>query len=150
MYVLIYITQIEKLKRWCISRQESGFQGRPNKSVDTCYSFWIGGTLKLLNSLHLVDFVENKKYIMSTQDSLIGGFSKWPNTVGDPLHTYLGKINGNISKWVIIKKINGKFFSGLCGLSLMNEYDLRPIEPALNISWRAHQHLKKLHSMWDS
>ena len=28
-------------------RQQSGFQGRPNKPVDTCYSFWVGATLKV-------------------------------------------------------------------------------------------------------
>ena len=37
--------ELEGLKRWCIRRQQTGFQGRPNKPVDTCYSFWIGATL---------------------------------------------------------------------------------------------------------
>lgn len=40
--------QTESLKRWCMLRQQSGFQGRPNKPVDTCYSFWVGGTLQVL------------------------------------------------------------------------------------------------------
>lgn len=39
--------EIKRLKRWCISRQQTGFQGRPNKPVDTCYSFWVGATLKV-------------------------------------------------------------------------------------------------------
>ena len=39
--------QVKRLKRWCISRQQTGFQGRPNKPVDTCYSFWVGATLKV-------------------------------------------------------------------------------------------------------
>lgn len=39
--------QLERLKRWCMLRQESGFQGRPNKPVDTCYSFWVGATLQV-------------------------------------------------------------------------------------------------------
>lgn len=39
--------QIEKLKRWCLVRQKNGFQGRPNKPVDTCYSFWVGASLKV-------------------------------------------------------------------------------------------------------
>lgn len=42
--------QIDRLRRWCLMRQQSGFQGRPNKPVDTCYSFWVGGTLKVLSS----------------------------------------------------------------------------------------------------
>ena len=39
--------QLEGLKRWCIRRQQSGFQGRPHKPVDTCYSFWIGASLNV-------------------------------------------------------------------------------------------------------
>lgn len=39
--------QLDGLRRWCIMRQESGFHGRPNKPVDTCYSFWVGATLKV-------------------------------------------------------------------------------------------------------
>ena len=28
--------ELEKIKRWCIFRQKSGFHGRPNNPVDTC------------------------------------------------------------------------------------------------------------------
>ncbi|KAI8388720.1 terpenoid cyclases/protein prenyltransferase alpha-alpha toroid [Radiomyces spectabilis] len=38
----------EKLIKWCVSRQSSGFEGRPNKKADTCYCFWIGATLKVI------------------------------------------------------------------------------------------------------
>ena len=37
--------KFEGLKQWCLQRQKSGFQGRPNKDVDTCYSFWVGASL---------------------------------------------------------------------------------------------------------
>lgn len=84
--------QIAKLIRWCINRQVSGFQGRPNKLVDTCYSFWLGGTLHLLNVLDKIDFKSNREYILSTQDNLLGGFAKAPDIHPDPLHTYLGKL----------------------------------------------------------
>ena len=39
--------ELEKIKRWCLFRQKSGFQGRPNKPVDTCYSFWLGASLEV-------------------------------------------------------------------------------------------------------
>lgn len=39
--------QIERLKAWCLNRQTTGFNGRVNKPWDTCYSFWIGSTLKV-------------------------------------------------------------------------------------------------------
>lgn len=29
-------------------RQQNGYHGRPNKPVDTCYSFWVGATLKVV------------------------------------------------------------------------------------------------------
>eukprot|EP00475_Leptophrys_vorax_P027592 TRINITY_DN3933_c0_g1_i5.p1 TRINITY_DN3933_c0_g1~~TRINITY_DN3933_c0_g1_i5.p1 ORF type:complete len:344 (+),score=68.75 TRINITY_DN3933_c0_g1_i5:1164-2195(+) len=38
------------LVKWCVNRQGSGFQGRPYKDPDTCYSYWIGATMKLLGS----------------------------------------------------------------------------------------------------
>ena len=39
--------ELEQIKRWCLFRQKSGFQGRPNKPVDTCYSFWVGASLQV-------------------------------------------------------------------------------------------------------
>ncbi|OAY25814.1 protein farnesyltransferase subunit beta isoform X2 [Manihot esculenta] len=42
---------------WVVFRQgvECGFQGRTNKLVDGCYSFWQGGVFALLKGLHSVD-----------------------------------------------------------------------------------------------
>ncbi|XP_071844987.1 geranylgeranyl transferase type-1 subunit beta-like [Apostichopus japonicus] len=116
----------EGIIRWCVSRQQSGFNGRPNKPVDTCYSFWLGATLKLLGAYDLIDFQWNRKFILSTQDSRIGGFAKWPDYHPDALHAYLG----------------------LCGLSLMGEEGILPIHPALNISQRVADHLENIHTHW--
>jgi len=33
--------------KWCLMRQETGFNGRACKPVDTCYSFWIGGAIEV-------------------------------------------------------------------------------------------------------
>ena len=33
--------------RWLAQRQIGGFQGRPGKLEDVCYSFWIGGALSV-------------------------------------------------------------------------------------------------------
>ncbi|XP_070543035.1 geranylgeranyl transferase type-1 subunit beta-like [Ptychodera flava] len=118
--------QLERIKRWCMLRQQSGFQGRPNKPVDTCYSFWVGATIKLLNAYEMVDFPNNRGYILSTQDETTGGFSKWPDCHPDALHSYFG----------------------ICGLSLMEEPGLQPIHPALNISQRAAEHLQCIHNSW--
>lgn len=117
---------IEKIKRWLIFRQVDGFNGRPNKPVDTCYSFWIGSTLKILNAFQYTNFVENRSYIMSTQDTIVGGFSKWPGSTTDPFHTYFS----------------------LCGLSFINEIGIQTIMPSLNISMRAYKHLIALQNLW--
>lgn len=33
---LLTSKQSEKIKRWLLFRQDGGFQGRPNKPIDTC------------------------------------------------------------------------------------------------------------------
>ncbi|CAG8469204.1 12023_t:CDS:2 [Ambispora leptoticha] len=120
---------------WCLSRQISGFQGRPNKPQDTCYSFWIGGALKLLNAFDLVDFDSNRAFLMTTQ-SKHGGFaklppelnkySKWINYPADPLHTYMG----------------------IAALSLMRDPGFVDLDPALNISKRTIDRLINESVFW--
>lgn len=115
--------ELEKIKRWCLVRQKSGFQGRPNKPVDTCYSFWVGASLELLGAFSCVDFPANREYLISAQATITGGFSKWPGNHPDALHTYFG----------------------LCGMTLMQEPGLNSIHAALNVTQRAANHLSKLH-----
>eukprot|EP00741_Cyanophora_paradoxa_P000472 tig00000405_g460.t1 len=107
------------LLRWLAFRQVfgAGFAGRANKAVDTCYSFWAGASLALLrpeleaplsNGEHL------RGHTLACQHAA-GGFSKWPRTRPDPLHTYYA----------------------LCGLALAGQPGLAPLEPALAITCRA-------------
>ncbi|GAB1599929.1 geranylgeranyl transferase type-1 subunit beta-like [Argonauta hians] len=117
------LAELERLKRWCILRQQVGFHGRPNKPDDTCYSYWIGATLKLLNIFELTNFAQNRLYMMDTQKDTTGGFAKWPNQPPDLLHSYFG----------------------VCGMSLMGEKSTKEMDPALNLSRRASQHLAHLH-----
>jgi len=45
---------LKSFMRWCVARQtsfEGGFNGRSNKLVDGCYSFWIGGCFPLLQAV---------------------------------------------------------------------------------------------------
>lgn len=120
--------QLRSLQRWCLNRQLTGFQGRPNKPIDTCYSFWVGGALKLLGAFQFVDHKENYEFLQSTQDGITGGFCKWPDSDPDPMHAYMG----------------------IASLSLMGMEKLAPLQPALNISRRAGEHLKKVHLSWNS
>ena len=44
----------DRLLRWVCNKQmkvEGGFQGRTNKLVDACYSFWQGGVFPLIHNL---------------------------------------------------------------------------------------------------
>ena len=45
------VLELRKLLYWAVHRQmsvEGGFQGRSNKLVDGCYSFWVGGIFPIL------------------------------------------------------------------------------------------------------
>uniref|UniRef100_A0A6M2E3M5 Putative beta subunit of farnesyltransferase n=1 Tax=Xenopsylla cheopis TaxID=163159 RepID=A0A6M2E3M5_XENCH len=54
---------LESLLRWTVNRQmrlEGGFQGRTNKLVDGCYSFWQGATVPIIQTLILKERNKNK------------------------------------------------------------------------------------------
>ncbi|KAF9114591.1 Geranylgeranyl transferase type-1 subunit beta [Mortierella sp. AM989] len=116
----------EGTRKWCLQRQTTGFQGRVNKPTDTCYSFWIGGSLAILGSMDLVNFEYNRGYLLETQHKTFGGFGKWADTFPDVLHTYMG----------------------IAGFSLMREPGIRPLDPLLNISKRMQERLYTQSVFW--
>lgn len=128
--------RLSNLARWCLARQGrqtdrdtgagAGFQGRPNKPEDTCYAFWVGATLSLLDRLQYSDTKESIQYVLSTQGEITGGLAKWVDTQPDPLHTYLG----------------------LSGLSLAGEVELLSVDPALNFTKRAKEFLSTIQHGW--
>jgi geranylgeranyl transferase type-1 subunit beta len=75
------------LLRWCVNRQVCGMQGRPNKNEDSCYSYWIGGTLRLLDNDQLLDHTALQSFVMNCQTQM-GGFSKLIGAYPDMLHAY--------------------------------------------------------------
>jgi geranylgeranyl transferase type-1 subunit beta len=77
----------QQLLEWCVKRQLGGMQGRPNKVEDTCYSYWIGGTLRLLGYDHLLQREALQQFVASCQ-SPMGGFSKVRDTFPDLLHSF--------------------------------------------------------------
>ena len=135
--------KIRRLQRWCIMKQVSGFQGRPNKDPDTCYSFWVGATLALLNAFHTVNAQENLEFVKSTEDSSVGGFSKYPDsfpgefiqiTISFSWHDII-VFPSFLSRFLYLLDVLHTFL-GLSGLSLHEEVclGLKPVEPTLNIS----------------
>eukprot|EP01099_Mayorella_cantabrigiensis_P002803 TRINITY_DN2252_c0_g1_i1.p1 TRINITY_DN2252_c0_g1~~TRINITY_DN2252_c0_g1_i1.p1 ORF type:complete len:329 (+),score=50.34 TRINITY_DN2252_c0_g1_i1:76-987(+) len=106
----------EELVNWCVERQLTGFQGRINKDPDTCYGWWVGASLSLLNSYELIDFQLNSAFIMGCQKK-IGGFSKSPDIYPDVLHSYYS----------------------LVSFSMMGMHNLLPVDCRLGITQRASQ-----------
>ncbi|KAJ3360229.1 hypothetical protein GGF32_008575 [Allomyces javanicus] len=77
------------LIHWAVARQELGYSGRIGKPNDTCYSFWIGASLAMLDALDLIDPDKNALFLCS-QRTLFGGLSKDATSPPDLLHTYMG------------------------------------------------------------
>lgn len=64
---------IEALNHWLLMRQmkvEGGFQGRTNKLVDSCYSFWQGSAFALTNMIQSGgdDVSDVKKWLVCKRD----------------------------------------------------------------------------------
>ena len=68
-------TRRRKLVRWLLRRladDDSGFNGRPNKPSDTCYSFWVGAALRILAPFDGIEKViaRSAVFSLSTQDEV--------------------------------------------------------------------------------
>ncbi|KAF0990901.1 hypothetical protein HZS_4710, partial [Henneguya salminicola] len=78
----------ETLGLWLCERQceSGGFNGRPEKLPDSCYSWWILSSLYMIKKLSWFDHVififiaKNKlnEYLMACQDKETGGFTDRP------------------------------------------------------------------------
>lgn len=96
------LCHLKSLLRWIVNKQmrlEGGFEGRTNKLVDACYSFWQGGALPLINAvLTKQETVFNSNYWLFNQEALQeylliccqhsqGGFLDKPEKYWDIYHT---------------------------------------------------------------
>ncbi|KAL9638349.1 MAG: hypothetical protein Q9204_001537 [Flavoplaca sp. TL-2023a] len=102
--------------------QWAGLTGRCNKVADTCYTFWAGGSLSILESIHLLDQQALRRYLLEKTQHRIGGFGKLPGDAPDIMHSCLG----------------------LAGLADMGEPDLMPYDPSSCLSIKAKQRLESL------
>ena len=84
--------KIRNLMTWCNQRIHRGYNGRTNKVPDSCYSFWIGASLEMLNAFQDTNLDECVEFIL--RDCQLhkwnenGGFSKTPGDYPDILHTF--------------------------------------------------------------
>ncbi|KAI8824838.1 farnesyltransferase, CAAX box, beta [Fimicolochytrium jonesii] len=97
------ILDLDLLTHWLVSRQlplEGGFQGRTNKLVDGCYSFWQGGAFPILETALArrsekrggarVDIFNRERlqeYILACCQNRKGGLRDKPEKYPDYYHT---------------------------------------------------------------
>ncbi|KAL1631910.1 geranylgeranyl transferase type-1 subunit beta [Neofusicoccum ribis] len=100
----------------------AGFNGRCNKIADTCYAWWVGGSLSMLGKIHLTSRSATRRYLLDKTQHLVGGFGKMPGDPPDIYHSFLG----------------------LAALSLLDEPGVKPIRAAACLSEHACQFLESL------
>ena len=96
----LYEIDVNSFLRWLVSRQmiqEGGFNGRTNKLVDSCYSFWQGSIFNMLymadnkfsNDMELLyDQLSLQAYIIfACQNTKGGGLVDKPGKSPDLFHT---------------------------------------------------------------
>ncbi|ODV89628.1 hypothetical protein CANCADRAFT_4248 [Tortispora caseinolytica NRRL Y-17796] len=77
-------------KRFLLNLQGSGFCGRIGKLEDTCYSFWVGGSLALLEiDRPPASLATEDDFLRRTEDKLTGGHSPHPDGQPDVMHSCL-------------------------------------------------------------
>ncbi|KAF1815567.1 terpenoid cyclases/Protein prenyltransferase [Eremomyces bilateralis CBS 781.70] len=103
----------------------AGFNGRTNKIADTCYAFWVLGSLTILGRDDLIDAECVRSYLLSKTQHRIGGFGKTPGDTPDPYHSFLG----------------------LAALSLLGEEGLKPLDAAVCLSGNAVGWIQGLHKI---
>lgn len=73
----------------------TGFNGRANKAADSCYTWWVAGTLSILGRAQpgaaaLVAPAPARRFLLGAAQHAIGGFAKHPSAPPDVYHAYLG------------------------------------------------------------
>lgn len=104
----------DKTAAWLSERQvlpSGGFNGRPEKLPDLCYSWWVMLSLSILGKTHWIDAQRLELFILECQDLEDGGFADRPGNETDVYHTCFS----------------------ICGLALIcpEKYGLEEVNPVL-------------------
>lgn len=119
--------EVERLGLWLCERQLpcGGFNGRPDKKEDVCYSWWVLSSLAMLDKVEWIDGRKLAEFIQKCEDDVDGGFADRPGDISDVFHT----------------------FFGLAGLSLLGNGDLADIDAAWALTKYVVGGLKKEHEL---
>lgn len=94
--------------------------------ADSCYSFWIGGTLKILENFDETDLDSTRIFLIDKCQSIkYGGFSKIPDNYPDILHSFYSICWLSLSNSIQINEDNYKNII---------TYELNNIDPSLVIT----------------
>ena len=123
---------LERLGEWLVGRQmtaEGGFQGRTNKLVDSCYSYWQGAVFPILQLIQsredcpLYDHLALQAYLLiACQSSKTGGMIDKPFASPDYYHTCYALAGLSLSQQI----------SPPSHLFSEGHVDLAPIDPLYN------------------
>lgn len=96
---------------WLCERQlpSGGFNGRPEKLPDVCYSWWVLSSLKTINRLTWIDRDRLIEFILACQDDQTGGFADRPGDMVDPFHTVFGLAALSLLGYSGLEPINSIF-----------------------------------------
>jgi geranylgeranyl transferase type-2 subunit beta len=90
------VVDTDRLAGWLCERQvtegpgKGGLNGRPEKTEDVCYSWWVLSSLAMLGKRHWIDGEALKTFILKSQDPEHGGISDRPGDMVDVFHTVFG------------------------------------------------------------
>ncbi|GIY68381.1 protein farnesyltransferase subunit beta [Caerostris darwini] len=153
------LINIHRLLRWLANRQtryEGGFQGRTNKLVDSCYSFWQGGSFPLIHRLlnksdpdsmdmlnWLFDQRALQEYLILSCQAPHGGLIDKPGKPKDYYHTCYALSGLSVAQ---------HFHNGTKGYDTLvvghEENELVPTHPIYNICVpSAIQAIKHFHNL---
>lgn len=126
---------VSKLMEWLSQRQVQfgGFNGRTNKLIDSCYSFWVGAVFNIVNDYfkgtvsvdqHLLYSEKDlQEYILFyCQDLNKGGLWDKPGKNRDIYHTCYA-----LSGLALSQEFSGT----------INDAKLEPIDPLYNVTRKA-------------
>lgn len=140
------LCNMKSLMRWAVNRQmrfEGGFQGRTNKLVDSCYSFWQCGIFPMIHRIlaqegtNTVDMerwlfhqTALQEYILVCCQDPSGGFVDKPSKLRDVYHTCY-----TLSGLSVAQHAVGDHCC-IVGNPVLNE--IAPVHPVYNISKEAY------------
>ena len=88
------LLDFNKTIRWLSARQmefAGGFNGRTNKLVDSCYTWWVGAPMRVISEhLNIPPFWDTKSltiYDLRVCQNILGGFCDHPPSQRDQFHT---------------------------------------------------------------